>query len=87
MNPHVIVTCAITGAGDTVDKHPAIPVTPRQIAAACVEAANAGATVVHCHVRDPETGKGVVGRKAGSQPDFKEYTPAVTWRSAAARSR
>jgi uncharacterized protein (DUF849 family) len=58
MNPHVIVTCAITGAGDTVDKHPAIPVTPKQIAAACKEAADAGATVVHCHVRDPETGKG-----------------------------
>ncbi len=58
MNPHVIVTCAVTGAGDTVDKHPAIPVTPKQIAAACKEAADAGATVVHCHVRDPETGKG-----------------------------
>ena len=58
MNPHVIVTCAVTGAGDTVGKHPAIPVTPAQIAAAAIEAANAGATVVHCHVRDPETGKG-----------------------------
>jgi uncharacterized protein (DUF849 family) len=58
MNPHVIVTCAVTGAGDTVGKHPAIPVTPAQIAAAAVEAAHAGATVVHCHVRDPETGKG-----------------------------
>lgn len=57
MNHDVIVTCALTGAGDTVDKHPAIPVTPRQIAAAAVEAAKAGATVVHCHVRDPETGK------------------------------
>ncbi|MEY4265552.1 MAG: hypothetical protein RIS90_87 [Pseudomonadota bacterium] len=58
MNPNVIVTCALTGAGDTVDKHPAIPVTPTQIAAAAVEAANAGATVVHCHVRDPQSGKG-----------------------------
>jgi uncharacterized protein (DUF849 family) len=58
MNHHVIVTCAVTGAGDTVDKHPAIPVTPAQIAAAAVEAAHAGATVVHCHVRDPRTGKG-----------------------------
>lgn len=58
MNNHVIVTCAVTGAGDTVDKHPAIPVTPKQIADSCVEAANAGATVVHCHVRDPKTGKG-----------------------------
>ena len=58
MNPNVIITCALTGAGDTVDKHPAIPVTPAQIAAAAVEAAKAGATVVHCHVRDPDTGKG-----------------------------
>ncbi|MCY7307823.1 MAG: 3-keto-5-aminohexanoate cleavage protein [Rhodoferax sp.] len=58
MNHNVIITCAVTGAGDTVDKHPAIPVTPTQIAAAAVEAAHAGATVVHCHVRDPKTGKG-----------------------------
>ena len=58
MNPHVIITCALTGAGDTVDKHPAIPVTPTQIAAAAVEAAKVGATVVHCHVRDPQSGKG-----------------------------
>ena len=58
MNHNVIITCAVTGAGDTVDKHPAIPVTPKQIAAAAVQAANAGATVVHCHVRDPRTGKG-----------------------------
>lgn len=56
MNRDVIVTCAITGAGDTVGKHPAIPVTPKQIADSAIEAANAGATIVHCHVRDPETG-------------------------------
>jgi uncharacterized protein (DUF849 family) len=58
VNQNIIITCAVTGAGDTVGKHPAIPVTPRQIAAAAVEAAQAGATVVHCHVRDPETGRG-----------------------------
>ncbi len=58
MNHNVIITCALTGAGDTADKNPAVPVTPKQIAAAAVEAANAGATVVHCHVRDPRTGKG-----------------------------
>jgi uncharacterized protein (DUF849 family) len=57
MNPNVIITCALTGAGDTVSKHPAIPVTPTQIAAAAVEAAKAGATVVHCHVRNPATGQ------------------------------
>ena len=58
MQPKVIITCAVTGAGDTVSKHPAIPVTPEQIANAALEAAGAGATVVHCHVRDPKTGKG-----------------------------
>ncbi len=57
MNYEVIVTCALTGAGDTVGRHPAVPVTPTQIAAAAVEAAQAGAAVVHCHVREPDTGK------------------------------
>lgn len=58
MNYEVIVTCAVTGAGDTVGKHPAIPVTPKEIADAAIEAAKAGATVAHCHVRDPRTGRG-----------------------------
>jgi uncharacterized protein (DUF849 family) len=58
MNPNVIITCALTGAGDTAGKSPHVPVTPTQIAAAAVEAAKAGATVVHCHVRDPQSGKG-----------------------------
>ena len=58
MNSDVVITCAITGAGDTVGKHPAIPVTPAQIAEAAIEAARAGAAIVHCHVRDPVTGKG-----------------------------
>ncbi len=58
MNRNVIVTCAVTGAADTIGKHPDIPVTPEQIATAAVEAAKAGATVAHIHVRDPETGQG-----------------------------
>ena len=58
MNYDVIVTCAVTGAGDTVGKHPAIPVTPKQIADAAIEAAKAGAAIAHMHVRDPKTGKG-----------------------------
>ncbi len=58
MNREVIVTCAVTGAGDTVGRHPAIPVTPEQIAGAAIEAASAGAAVAHMHVRDPETGQG-----------------------------
>jgi uncharacterized protein (DUF849 family) len=53
----VIVTCAITGGGDTVGKHPAIPVTPEQIAGSALEAAQSGAAIVHIHVRDPKTGK------------------------------
>jgi uncharacterized protein (DUF849 family) len=57
MNTDIIITCAVTGAGDTVGKHPAIPVTPRQIADAAIEAAEAGAAVAHLHVRDPKTGK------------------------------
>jgi uncharacterized protein (DUF849 family) len=56
MNHEVIVTCAVTGAGDTVGKHPDVPVTPAQIAAAAIEAAKAGAAVAHIHVRDPQTG-------------------------------
>ena len=55
MNWNAFITCAITGAGDTVGKHPAIPVTPAEIADSAVEAARAGAAVVHLHVRDPET--------------------------------
>ena len=58
MNFEPFVTCAVTGAGDTAGKHPDLPVTPAQIAAAAVEAARAGAAVAHIHVREPETGKG-----------------------------
>ncbi len=57
MNRNPIITCAVTGSSDTADKNPAIPVTPKEIAAASIEAAKAGAAVVHIHVRDPETGK------------------------------
>jgi uncharacterized protein (DUF849 family) len=57
MNEEVIVTCAVTGAGDSVGRSPHVPVTPAQIAAACIEAAEAGAAIVHVHVRDPATGK------------------------------
>ena len=58
MNWDVFVTCAVTGAGETVGKHPAIPVSPKSIAAAAIEAAKAGAAIAHIHVRDPRTGKG-----------------------------
>ena len=58
MRDKVILTCAVTGAGDTPGKHAGVPVTPQQIAAACVEAAKAGAAIAHVHVRDPRTGQG-----------------------------
>jgi uncharacterized protein (DUF849 family) len=58
MNFEVVVTCAVTGAGDTTGRSPHVPVTPKQVAEAAIEAAKAGAAVAHLHVRDPETGKG-----------------------------
>ena len=58
MNNEVIVTCAVTGAGDTLGKHPEVPVTPEQISNAAIAAAKAGASVAHIHVRDQETGLG-----------------------------
>ena len=58
MNNDVIVTCAVTGSGDTASKHPDLPITPEQIANAALEAREAGAAVAHIHVRDPETGQG-----------------------------
>lgn len=58
MNFEVIVTCAVTGAGDTTGRSDLVPVTPSQIADDAIAAARAGASIVHLHVRDPETGKG-----------------------------
>ncbi len=58
MNWDVFITCAVTGAGATVGKSPHVPVTPEQIASSAIEAAKAGAAVVHIHVRDPLTGIG-----------------------------
>ena len=46
----------MTGGAPFNPRHPAFPVTPQQIAAACVEAAHAGAAITHIHVRDPKTG-------------------------------
>lgn len=78
MNWEVFITCAVTGVGDTVGRSDRVPVTPQQIADAALEAARAGAAVVHIHVRDPATGKGardpklyreVVERVRGSDVD------------------
>jgi uncharacterized protein (DUF849 family) len=56
MNQEVFITCAVTGSGATQDKSPHVPRSPEQIANSALDAARAGAAVVHCHVRDPETG-------------------------------
>ncbi|SFO36953.1 Uncharacterized conserved protein, DUF849 family [Roseovarius lutimaris] len=56
MNREVFITCAVTGSGGTQDKSPHVPRSPQQIADSAIAAAKAGAAVVHCHVRDPETG-------------------------------
>ena len=56
-NREVFITCALTGAGDTTGRSGKVPVTPEQIARAGVDAARAGAAVIHVHVRDPETGQ------------------------------
>ncbi len=58
MNYEVVLTCAVTGAGDTTQKNPHVPVTPEEIANAAIEAAKAGASAAHIHVRDPKTGRG-----------------------------
>ena len=56
MNMNPFITCAVTGSGGTQDRSPHVPRSPEQIAASAIDAAKAGAAIVHCHVRDPETG-------------------------------
>lgn len=55
MNRKVMISCAVTGSADTPGRNPAVPVTPQQIADSAVGAAQAGAAIVHIHVRDPQT--------------------------------
>ena len=52
----VMLTAALTGAGDTTAKNKCVPVTPQEIAESAIKCARAGATVAHIHARDPETG-------------------------------
>lgn len=56
MNRDVFITAAITGSGGTQDRSPHVPRSPEQIANTAIDAAKAGAAVVHCHVREPESG-------------------------------
>ena len=56
MDNKVFISCAVTGSGDTANKHPDLPKTPKQIAEAAIESAKAGAAIAHIHVRE-EDGK------------------------------
>jgi uncharacterized protein (DUF849 family) len=57
MQRKVIISCAVTGSADSPGRNPAVPVTPQQIAQSSIDAARAGAAIVHIHVRDPDTAK------------------------------
>jgi uncharacterized protein (DUF849 family) len=57
MNRVVFITCAVTGSGGTQDRSRHVPRSPREIAESAIAAAKAGAAIVHCHVREPDTGK------------------------------
>lgn len=57
MTREVFITCAVTGSGGTQDRSPHVPRSPAQIAAAAIDAAKAGAAIVHCHVREPDSGR------------------------------
>ena len=57
LNREVFITCAVTGSGSTQDRSQFVPRSPKDIADSAINAARAGAAIVHCHVRDPETGK------------------------------
>ena len=56
-NSTPFITCAVTGSGSTQERSPHVPRSPQQIAASAIDAAKAGAAIVHCHVRDPDTGQ------------------------------
>jgi uncharacterized protein (DUF849 family) len=58
LNPNLnpFITCAVTGSGGTADRSPHVPRSPEEIANSALDAARAGAAVVHCHVREPDTG-------------------------------
>jgi uncharacterized protein (DUF849 family) len=75
----VIITCAVTGAIHTPSMSPHLPVTPEEITRQAVEAAEAGAAILHLHARDPETGKPDQTPEAFARflPRIKQATSAV----------
>jgi uncharacterized protein (DUF849 family) len=78
-NRKVIITCAVTGAIHTPTMSPHLPVTPAQIAASAVEAADAGAAILHLHARDPQNGCPTPKAEVFLQflPQIKARTDAV----------
>ncbi len=75
----VIITCAVTGAIHTPSMSPHLPITPDHIAAESVAAAEAGASIIHLHARDPETGKPTPDAEVFMQflPRIKQASDAV----------
>lgn len=75
----VIITCAVTGAIHTPSMTPHLPITPDEIAAGAIAAAEAGAAILHLHARDPATGKPDQSSAAfaGFLPRIKQATDAV----------
>jgi uncharacterized protein (DUF849 family) len=75
----VIITCAVTGGIHTPTMSPHLPVTPAEIAKASIDAAEAGASIIHLHARDPETGKPDPRSETFMQflPVIKQSTDAV----------
>jgi uncharacterized protein (DUF849 family) len=68
----VIITCAVTGSIHTPSMSPHLPVTPAEIAAAAIEAAEAGAAIVHLHARDPQD-----GRPSQEVGLFRQFVPQI----------
>ena len=72
MSKSVIITCAPTGGIHTPTMSPHLPITPAEIATASIEAAEAGASIIHLHARDPETGK------PDHRPEtFQQFLPVI----------
>ena len=72
INSEVFITCALTGSGSTQEKSKFVPRSPKEIADDAILAAKSGASIVHCHVRDPNTG--VPSRKLEY---YKEVTDRI----------
>ena len=72
MSNEVILTCAVCGGHANHGKHPNYPITPEHIAGDCIDAAKAGAAIVHIHVRDPET-----GMRSGDPALFREVVERI----------